>query len=139
MFFNRQAKHPKKTKTKKQYLCSEFVFEMKKSRFPLAFALCALLLLSACHRKEKVATPPMTPEQEVKVKHVEIDFLRYEQKLFSLDLNHLAEGIEGLYGKVPSVLVAKDSWKDANMIKSLKGYLSDPTIKELYKETQKQF
>ena len=139
MFFNRQAKHPKKTKTKKQYLCSEFVFEMKKSRFPLAFALCALLLISACHRKEKVATPPMTPEQEVKVKNVEIDFLRYEQQLFSLDPNHLSEGIESLYGKVPSVLVAKDSWKDANMIKSLQGYLSDPTIKELYKETQKQY
>lgn len=139
MFFNYRAKHPKKTKTKKQYLCSEFVFEMKKSRFPLAFALCALLLISACHRKEKVATPPMTPEQEVKVKNVEIDFLRYEQQLFSLDPNHLAEGIEGLYGKVPSVLVAKDSWKDANMIKSLQGYLSDPTIKELYKETQKQY
>lgn len=101
--------------------------------------LAALLLCSCHHRKEKVATPKMTAEQEVKVKNIEISVTRYEQALFSLDSNHLREGVESLYGKVPELLVAKNSWKDPNMIQSLKGYLSDPTIKDLYKETQKQF
>lgn len=104
-----------------------------------ALFLLVMLLLPSCHRKEKVATPKMTKEQEVKVKNVEINCVRYEQLLFSLDTKHLAEGIESLYGKVPSVLVAKDSWKDANMVKSLQGYLADPTIREIYKETQKQY
>ena len=112
---------------------------MKIFRIPLTVFFCALLLLSACHHKDKVAKPKMTPQQETKAKNVEIEFLRYEQLLFSLDTKNLAAGIEGLYGNVPSVLVDKDSWKDANMIKSLKSYLSDPTIKELYKETQKQY
>jgi len=81
----------------------------------------------------------MTTEQEKKVKKIEIPISRYEQQLFSLDLNNLSAGVESLYGNVPSVLVAKDSWKNANMMKSLKGYLSDPIIKEIYQETQKQY
>jgi len=81
----------------------------------------------------------MTTEQAEKVKKIEIPVFRYEQQLFALDLNQLASGVENLYGKVPAVLIAKESWKNANMMKSLKGYLSDPVIKDIYKETQKQY
>ena len=101
--------------------------------------LAALMCCSACHRKEKVAAPVMTSEQKDKVKKVEVKIMRYEQQLFTLDVNHLAQGVEQLYGQVPEILIAKDSWKNANMINSLKGYITDPTIKEIYQETQKQY
>jgi len=101
--------------------------------------LALLICCAACHRKEKVATPPTTTEQKAKVRNVELKVVRYEQKLFSLDPGHLAQGVEEIYGQVPEILIAKDCWKDANMIKSLKGYLTDPTIKEIYRETQKQY
>lgn len=95
---------------------------------------------NSCQRKSpRVATPKMTEKQVEKMKHVEVSVTRYEQMLFSLDLNHLPEGVERLYGKVPAVLVAKDCWKDADMMLALKGYLSDPVIKEIYQDTQKQY
>ena len=112
---------------------------MERKHALLLILLAALLCCSACHRKEKVAAPTMTVEQKDKVKNVEVKTVRYEQKLFTLDVNHLAQGVEKLYGQVPEVLVAKDCWKDANMMQSLKGYLTDPTIKEIYQETQKQY
>lgn len=104
------------------------------------FLFCVLLIIcSACHKKEKVATPPLTQSQEMKVKEVKTNIKRYEQALFGLDTNHLADGIKSLYGQYPESLVSKDCWKDPQMIASLKAYLSDPVIQDLYKEVQKQY
>ena len=47
--------------------------------------------------------------------------------------------MEKIYGKVPDVIVPNNCWKDANVMKSLQAYLSDPTIQALYEETQKQY
>lgn len=104
--------------------------------------IIVLLLLigyAACHRKEKVATPSMTTEQKAKVKNVEVDIFRYEQALFTLDRKHLAQGVEQLYGQVPEILIAKDSWKNPNYMEALQGYLADTVIKVLYRDTQKQY
>lgn len=109
---------------------------MKKT---LLIILSLVLCCTACHKKEKVATPKLTPKQESQVKNLEINIVRYDQMLFNLDPNNLAAGVESLYGKVPEILIAKDCWKDAKMMKSLKGYLTDQTIKDIYKETQKQY
>lgn len=99
----------------------------------------AMVGCSACHRKEKVATPSMTTEQKAKVKNVEVDIFRYEQALFSLDRKNLAQGVEQLYGQVPEILIAKDSWKNPNYMEALQGYLADTVIKVLYRDTQKQY
>lgn len=115
------------------------LIRMNMKRILSLLLLGALLCCTACHKKEKVTPPPITPEQKAKVKNVEVRIIRYDQQLFSLDPNHLAQGVEQLYGQVPEILIAKDSWKDANMLKALKGYLTDATTKEIYRETQKQY
>jgi len=105
---------------------------------PLLLVLLCVAL-SSCHKKENVTTPKLTKEQKVKIKEVNVVLHRYENDLFNLDLNNLAKGIEGLYGKYPENLVAKDSWKNKELVSNLKSYLSDPTIKNLYKEVAKQY
>ncbi len=103
------------------------------------FLLFLVVVCCGCHKKEKVAAPKLSTEQQAKVKNVQVSFIRYEQQLFSLDPNNLSKGVEKLYGQVPEILIAKDSWKNEQMMKALQGYLADPTIKAIYKETQKQY
>ena len=104
----------------------------------LLLMACAIVL-SGCHKKQQVATPTITKEQETKAKEVSVPVKRYEQALFNLDINHLADGVAKLYGEFPDNLIAKDCWKDPQLIAGLKGYLTDPTIKALYEESQKQY
>ena len=101
--------------------------------------LSALLLLTGCHKKEKVAAPKLTKEQSAKIKDVNVTVKRYEKDLFSLDVNHLADGVAKLYGKYPENFVAKDCWKNEQMMAGLKGYITDPTIKKLYKDTEAKY
>lgn len=109
---------------------------MKKLSLILLFIV---VVCCGCHKKEKIAVPKLSTEQQAKVKNVQISFIRYEQQLFSLDPKNLSKEVEKLYGQVPEILIAKDSWKNEQMMAGLKGYLTDPTIKAIYKETQKQY
>ncbi len=105
-------------------------------------ALCLALVSAGCdgrQHKVKVATPKMTREQSVRAKNVEVSCVRYDQMLFALDTGRIAAGVKALYGKVPEVLVAKNCWEDSAMMRSLKSYLSDPVVRELYRETQRRF
>lgn len=101
--------------------------------------LCIAVIFVGCHKKDKVASPKLTKEQSTKIKNVNIEIGRYEKDLFALDVNHLSDEISKLYGKYPENLIAKDSWKNEQMIAALKGYLTDPTIKAVYKEVEKQY
>lgn len=119
----------------------EIVKQLLKSKIRLVLLaiLASTLLLSGCHKKEKVAEPKLTKEQEEKVKEVSVTVKHYEKAIFSLDTNNLAKEIERLYGQFPENLVAKDCWKDTRLMEGLKGYVSDPTIQTLYQETQRQY
>lgn len=97
------------------------------------------VLFSGCHKKDKVAVPKLSKEQTSKIKNVKLEVYRYEKDLFALDVNRLPDGIAKLYGKYPENLIAKDSWKNEQMMAGLKGYLTDPTIKAVYKEVSKQY
>lgn len=112
-----------------------------KIRKLLALALCVCLLssLNGCRKKEQVATPELTKEQKEEIKKVEISIFRYEQALDTLDPKHISTEIQKLYGQFPENLIAKDSWKNAEMMQGLKAYLSDPFIMELYKDCAKQY
>lgn len=106
----------------------------------LFFMITVLSLgLTSCHKKDKIKTPPLTTVQKKQIQQVQVTISRYEQALFDLDLQHLAQGIENLYGKFPENLIAKDSWKNPDMINALKDYLTDPVIKAIYTETTRQY
>ena len=66
-------------------------------------------------------------------KTLDICILRYDQDLFSLDINHLSKGIEQLSSKYPPFLIEPDIWNDSAMLQQLESYLRDTTIMALYK------
>ena len=115
-------------------------------RKKLLSILCIVLIIcmgcTGCKKKNTsvdVAKPTLTAEQVKKAKNVEIKILRYEQDLFSMDKNNMAEGFKALYGKYPENIIANGAWENTEMIQSMKGYLNDPVIQEIYKDTQVQF
>lgn len=115
----------------------------KKLLIPIMIILIAAFIslfffLKKSH-KNSVLSPTLTKEQKHKIREIEIPIFRYEQTLFSLDTHHLAKGIEKLYGQYPENLIAKDCWKNPSMMANLKAYLTDPTIRALYDEVQKQY
>lgn len=118
---------------------------MKKYKiFVFICLLCALIgtlifCFNSCHHKDKIKHPTLTKEQKANVRNVHISVFRYEKALFSLDVNHLDQGVAKLYGQVPDNLIAKDVWKNPKMMQSLKGYLSDPIIRDVYKATAKEY
>ncbi len=105
----------------------------------IATAVVVIVIAVGNRKKEHVPTPPLTKEQKETIREVTIPLLRYEQDLFQLDVNNLSEEVAKLYGKYPDNLIAKDCWKDPTMMAGLKAYLTDPTIKSIYEEVEKQY
>ena len=68
---------------------------------------------------------------------VELSLLRYDKDLFSLDVNHLAQGVAQLAEKYPPTIIEPDIWNDAARMNELKAYLQDTVIIALYKEAEK--
>lgn len=113
----------------------------KMKRLFLLFFMLILIgsSLQSCRKKSEVAPPKLSDEQKRAVRQVNVSVVRYEQALFALDTNHLAEGVKKLYGSYPEILISKNCWQNKAMIQGLKAYLKDPIIQEIYKDSQKQF
>ena len=108
----------------------------------LCILLILCLILPGCRKKNKpveVAKPKLTEEQVETAKSVDINMLRYEQDLFNIDQDNMAAAFAAMYGKYPDNLIAKDAWKNKEMLQSIKGYLNDPVIQEIYQETENQY
>lgn len=121
------------------YFCNPNFFQMKK----LIFALIALSVVfsscQSCQKKERIAKPETTKEQNQKIRDVQVSISRYEQALFSLDTHKIVNGVKNLYGKYPENLIANKCWENPQMMNGLKGYISDPIIKEIYNTSQQKF
>lgn len=113
---------------------------MRRNFFLISFIiLVASVLCLGCKKKEKpvdVAKPKLTEAQVEASKNVEVKILRYEQDLFAIDQNNMAAAFAAMYGKYPENIVAKDAWNNTEMLQSIKGYLNDPVIKEIYQDTE---
>lgn len=81
----------------------------------------------------------MTEEQIKTSKNVEINLLRYEQDLFNIDQSNMSAAFAAMYGKYPNNIVAKDAWKNQEMLLSIRDFINDPVIKQIYQDTQTQF
>jgi hypothetical protein len=69
-------------------------------------------------------------------KQLDIRILRYEQDLFSLDMNNLREGVKLLSKKYP-LLIEQNIWNDSIQLEALKSFLQDTVIIALYQEVEK--
>jgi len=106
----------------------------------IALILCTVLV--GCTKKNKpveVTTPELTEEQVENAKNFEIKLLRYEQDLFNIDQDNMAAAFASMYGKYPDNIVGKNAWKNKEMLMSIKGFINDPVIQEIYKDTEAQF
>jgi len=115
---------------------------MKKNTLSL---LCILLIicigLVGCKKNApvKVSKPQLTEEQLKYAQNVEIKILRYEQDLFNINQNNMAAEFAAMYGKYPDNIIARGSWKNEEMLLSIRGFINDPVIKEIYKDTEAQY
>jgi hypothetical protein len=86
-----------------------------------------------------VTKPKLTEEQVEVSKNVEINILRYEQDLFNIDQGNMKAAFAALYGKYPENLIAKNAWNNNEMLLSIKDFLNDPVIKEIYQDTEAMY
>jgi len=107
--------------------------------FWIIFALFALLsaILVIFLTKKNEQKNYVSPQELKEAKQqFQVSILRYEDDLFSLDLNCLPQEVERLSKKYPPLLIEPDSWNDPNLLEGLKAYLQDTIIVALY-ETAK--
>lgn len=102
--------------------------------------ICTVIV--GCKKKNtpvKVAKPKLTEEQARSVKNFDITIMRYEQDLFNIDQKNMATAFESMYGKYPNNIIAEGAWKNQEMLSSIKGFINDPVIKEVYKDTEEKY
>ena len=72
-------------------------------------------------------------------RQVDVHIKRYEKDLFSLDTEHLSEGLQQISKEYPALLIEDGVWNDPEMLNQLKAYVSDPIIREIYNEVMRQY
>ena len=115
---------------------------MRRIYFFSCIILVISVLFTGCKKKDKpvdVTKPKLTEEQVEVSKNVEINILRYEQDLFNIDQGNMNAAFAALYGKYPENLIAKNAWNNNEMLLSIKDFLNDPVIKEIYQDTEDMY
>ena len=97
--------------------------------------LALLFIFQSC--KNKNAEVALPSETGVKVAESKIVIKRYEKALFSLDKNHLKQGMATLYPDYAFFL--GNQWQDTMNILRIHNFLNDPNILELYDLTMKKY
>ena len=120
-----------------------------KKKLIFGIAIGVLLLMAAgivlWHHKSSSATDNSRKNEvsasEVRKaeRQVDVHIKRYEKDLFSLDTEHLSEGLQRISKEYPALLIEDGVWNDPEMLNQLKSYISDPIIREIYKEVMRQF
>ena len=108
----------------------------------LCISLILCVVATGCKKRQKpveVAKPKLTEKQVETAKSIDIKMLRYEHDLFNIDQDNMGAGFAVLYGKYPDNIIAKDAWKNKEMLQSIKEFLNDPTIQDIYRETEAQY
>ncbi len=109
---------------KKQYCCLMIVVAM---------------LLYACPKKKNNSFQPKVEEKAVEeiTKTIEVTINRYDRALFAINKDSLAQGLLGLQKEYHFFLGDKPNTPDN--VRQMKAYLSDPVIKQLYKQVEKVY
>ena len=97
------------------------------------FALLSAFFVAFFVKNNKTKNGVSYKELKEAKRHLDISVLRYENDLFSLDLNNLPQEIERLSKVYPPFLIEPDIWDDPYQMERLKAYLQDTVIIALYK------
>jgi hypothetical protein len=101
--------------------------------FVLFFAIFVLFIVKKQPAKNNITAAQLKEAKE----QLDIRLLRYEQDLFSLDMNNLQSEIERLSNIYPPLLIEPDVWKDEAMVAQLKAYLQDTLNMALFNAVEK--
>jgi len=101
--------------------------------FLLLSAFLILFLVKNKVPKNNIASSEL---REAK-KQINLQILRYEKDLFSLNVNNLPKEIERLSKIYPPLLIEPDIWKEPRILEGLKAYLQDTVILALYHAAEK--
>jgi len=96
--------------------------------FIILSAFVIFLLVTKSPPKNNI---PLSELKEAK-KQLQIELLRYEEALFSLDINHLPKEIERLSQIYPPYLIEPNVWYNTEKLDALKDYLQDTVMIALY-------
>jgi len=114
---------------------------MKYKQRTFWFIIISIIILSAFFILLFIKNNPpknnITPSElkEAK-KQLQIKLLRYEEALFSLDVNHLPKEIAQLSNIYPPYLIEPNIWKDSGKLEALKYYLQDTVMISLYQASK---
>lgn len=113
---------------------------MKRETVVLVMVVLSLMFFTSCNScersKEKKFAVKQSQLKEAK-EQIKISIERYEQDLFSARQETFVEDLKKVQQKYPFFL--EGDLDDIRNQKQLWGYINDPTIKEVYDKTQKQF
>jgi len=101
--------------------------------FALVFAFFFLL----CCKKKSTKNNISSLELNQAKKQLNLQILRYDTDLFSLDLNDLPREVERLSKLYPPFLIEPDIWNDSAQLNGLKAYLQDTIIIALHLAAEK--
>lgn len=115
----------------------------------MGIVVAVLLLLAGCivlwHFRSANATDNSRKHEvnaaEVRKveRQIDVQINRYEKALFSLDTAHLETSLKALSTQYPAMLIDEEAWKDPQMLNQLKGYITDPIIREIYADVLRVF
>jgi len=101
--------------------------------FALLTAIFVWVIVKNGTQKNKITTAELIEAK----KQLNIQILRYENDLFSIDMNRLPQEVERLSKRYPPLLIEPGIWNDQKMMAGLKAYLQDTVIIALYKDVEK--
>ncbi|MCL1850219.1 MAG: hypothetical protein FWF70_02265 [Bacteroidetes bacterium] len=101
--------------------------------FALLSAIFFLLFVKKDTPKNNINSKALKEAQQ----SLNICILRYENDLFSLDMNNLQKGVERLSKIYPSYLIEPGIWNVPMQMESLKSYLQDTVIIALHQLAEK--
>ncbi|MDR2970321.1 MAG: DUF2268 domain-containing putative Zn-dependent protease [Bacteroidales bacterium] len=96
---------------------------------------CSFFLI--CCKKKIYKNNISSSELNLVKKKLNISILRYDNDIFSLDLNNLSKEVERLSKIYPQFLIEPEIWNDQEQLDRLKAYLQDTVIIAIHKATEK--
>jgi uncharacterized protein YneF (UPF0154 family) len=101
--------------------------------FILLFAIFDLFFVRNNTPKNNISTAELKEAKQ----QLNLSLLRYEDDLFSLNMNNLSQEIERLSQVYPAYLIEPGCWNDPMLLEGLKAYLQDTIMIALYEDVKK--
>lgn len=110
------------------------------NKFQFLIPVFLIYCLTACHSKKDSPNYKLSHREMEKIEsQINLNILRYDQDIFTLDTANIQKSIQALSQKYPEFLIEKNAYKNQELIHYFKLFITDKNTLEIYKESQKTF